>query len=73
MVLKVEVEFGEALPPQSPHAVTYHVPGWDVADKFHRKDLGDIIPRLKAMYPRFMPFGSTRAVSELERSLCLHA
>ncbi|RWA13054.1 hypothetical protein EKO27_g2054 [Xylaria grammica] len=63
------VEFGQSLPPHGPHAITTHVPGWEVAALFGDRD-SSVMTRLKSIYPRFLPFGLSAAVS-IHRCLSL--
>ncbi|KAI0910511.1 hypothetical protein F4823DRAFT_589839 [Ustulina deusta] len=62
------VEFGQSLPPHGPHAITTHAPGWKTMELFRDRD-PSLIARLKSVYPRFLPFGLTAAVSVFSPSL----
>lgn len=57
----VTTEFGHSVPPEGPHTVTFHVPGWDTAIRFRDGDLS-IFAKLRSIYPRFTPFGPARQV-----------
>ncbi|KAI0416959.1 cystathionine gamma-synthase [Xylaria grammica] len=57
------VEFGQSLPPHGPHAITTHVPGWEVAALFGDRD-SSVMTRLKSIYPRFLPFGLSAALCQ---------
>ncbi|KAI1166821.1 cystathionine gamma-synthase [Nemania serpens] len=50
------VELGLSLPPHGPHAITTHIPGWNVAERFRDRDVS-LLGQLKSIYPRFSPFG----------------
>lgn len=56
------VELGQSLPPHGPHAITTHVPGWKMAERFRGRDVS-LLRQLKSIYPRFSPFGLSAAVS----------
>ncbi|KAL1865526.1 putative secondary metabolism biosynthetic enzyme [Diaporthe australafricana] len=58
----ITTEFGHSLPPEGPHTVTFHIPGWDIAMRFRDGDT-TIFPRLRSMYPRMAPFGPIRQLS----------
>ncbi|KAI0459296.1 cystathionine gamma-synthase [Xylaria acuta] len=50
------VEFGQSLPPHTPHAITTHAPGWRTAERLRDRD-PSLFAQLKSLYPRFSPFG----------------
>ncbi|KAK7989098.1 ankyrin repeat domain-containing protein [Apiospora arundinis] len=52
----IDTPFGHSLPPEGPHTITVHAPGWTTAIRFRDGDL-TIINQLKSIYPRFFPFG----------------
>lgn len=52
----ITTEFGHPLPPGGPHAITFHIPGWDTAVGFRDGDKA-VFARLSCMYPRIFPFG----------------
>ncbi|KXJ96007.1 pyridoxal phosphate-dependent transferase [Microdochium bolleyi] len=49
-------EWGCSLPPQGPHTITTHAPGYKTAMGLRDGDMS-IITRIKSIYPRFSPFG----------------
>jgi len=57
----IDTPFGHSLPPEGPHTVTMHAPGWTTALRFRDGDL-TIINQLKSIYPRFFPFGPAAQV-----------
>lgn len=61
-IKELTTEFGHSLPPEGPHAITFHIPGWDAALRFRDGDMA-IFTRLRSMYPRFAPFGPIRQLS----------
>lgn len=63
---RISTEFGHSAPPEGPHTVTIHVPGWDNAMKFRDGDK-DVFAKLRSIYPRFRPFGLTR---QLATAIC---
>jgi cystathionine gamma-synthase len=56
-------EFGHSVPPETNHSITTNVPGWDTAVKVREGDLATI-SRVVHIYPRFMPWRSTREVNK---------
>lgn len=61
-VKAITTEFGHSLPPESPHTITFNIPGWDKAIGFRDGDM-TVFSRMRSMYPRFSPFGPTRKLS----------
>lgn len=59
----IATEFGHSLPPESPHNVTTHAPGWDTVLRFRDADLS-LFMTIKSLYPRFSPWGPARQVSD---------
>ncbi|KAK3341677.1 pyridoxal phosphate-dependent transferase [Lasiosphaeria hispida] len=51
----ITTPLGHSLPPEGPHTITAHVPGWDAVAAFRRGDPA-ILGAMKSMYPRFSPF-----------------
>lgn len=51
MSLKITTPFGEAVPPAPRHAVTVHMGGWDMVEKYGA-DSSKVIPLFKNAYPR---------------------
>lgn len=60
-VKPITTEFGHSLPPEGPHTITVHFPGWDAAMRFRDGDMS-IFAQLRSLYPRFAPFGPARQV-----------
>lgn len=58
----VTTEFGHSLPPEGPHTITFHIPGWDTAMRFRDGDM-TVFQTLRSMYPRFAPFGPIRQLA----------
>ncbi|SPQ18594.1 4ff8b6af-cab4-4b6c-a3f7-4bb947ec1090 [Thermothielavioides terrestris] len=54
-VKQIATEFGHSLPPEAPHNITFHIPGWDTAKALRRGD-PDLLSRLASIYPRFGPW-----------------
>jgi cystathionine gamma-synthase len=70
MASGVQTEFGHSLPPEGPHTVTFHMPGWEVASMFHNEvDLRPVIARLKSIYPRIFPLGLDASVSAVHEAI----
>jgi len=55
-------EFGHSMPPEGPHTVTFHVPGWTTILGIRDGDQA-LFARFRSMYPRFAPWGLCRQVS----------
>ncbi|KAK8088973.1 hypothetical protein PG997_003934 [Apiospora hydei] len=67
----VDTPFGHSLPPEGPHTVTMHAPGWTTALRFRDGDL-TIINQLKSIYPRFFPFGpAAQLTTEISKRIGL--
>ncbi|KAK8056177.1 cystathionine gamma-synthase [Apiospora rasikravindrae] len=67
----VDTPFGHSLPPEGPHTVTMHAPGWTTALRFRDGDL-TIINQLKSIYPRFFPFGpAAQLTTEISKKIGL--
>lgn len=58
----ITTEFGHSLPPESPHTITFNIPGWDKAMRFRDGDR-TVFGMMSSMYPRFSPFGPTRQLA----------
>lgn len=70
-VKPITTEFGHSLPPEGPHTVSFHFPGWNTAIRFRDGDMS-IFAQLKSIYPRFTPFGPARQVGCCPRiDICL--
>lgn len=57
----ITAEYGHSAPPEGPHTITTHLPGWDEAIKFRDGDKA-IFAKLRSLYPRFSPFNHARQV-----------
>ncbi|KAK4128938.1 PLP-dependent transferase [Parathielavia appendiculata] len=66
-VKQINTELGHSLPPEAPHNITFHIPGWDTAKALRRGD-PELMAKLVSIYPRFRPFSEVR-----ELSTVLHA
>ncbi|KAK7907941.1 hypothetical protein PG985_015244 [Apiospora marii] len=67
----IDTPFGHSLPPEGPHTVTMHAPGWTTALRFRDGDL-TIINQLKSIYPRFFPFGpAAQLTAEISKRIGL--
>ncbi|KAF3762577.1 PLP-dependent transferase [Cryphonectria parasitica EP155] len=62
VVKPIATEFGHSLPPEGPHTITIHGPGWQTALGIRDGDPA-IFARLKSIYPRFFPFSCARQLS----------
>ncbi|KAK3939681.1 putative cystathionine gamma-synthase protein [Diplogelasinospora grovesii] len=58
----ITTELGHSIPPEGPHTITTHAPGWDTAIRFRSGDPA-LFAQMKSMYPRFVPFCETRQLS----------
>lgn len=67
---EVPTPFGHSLPPEGPHTITLHAPGWDAAMRFRDGDFS-VIAQLRSVYPRFFPFGPAATVSWLPSCIFL--
>ncbi|KAL2270223.1 hypothetical protein VTJ83DRAFT_2407 [Remersonia thermophila] len=64
-VKKIDTAFGHSLPPEAPHNITFHIPGWETARALRRGEKY-VYDRLDSIYPRFGPW---REVKELANVL----
>ncbi|CAN8099395.1 unnamed protein product [Discula destructiva] len=55
----ITTEWGHSCPPEGPHTITTHMPGWDTAIRFRDGD-ASLFAKLRSIYPRFSPFGLAR-------------
>lgn len=62
MVAELETPIYGPMPPYGRHAITTHLPGWDMALRFMEKDM-TLMKMFKSFYPRMMPHEDTKAVS----------
>lgn len=61
-VKRITSEIGHSAPPEGPHTITVHVPGWDNALKFRDGDK-ELFSKIRSLYPRFAPFGLARQLT----------
>ncbi|ROW11036.1 hypothetical protein VMCG_00901 [Cytospora schulzeri] len=61
-VKPITTELGHSAPPEGPHTITFHIPGWETGMRFRDGDL-TIHSRLRSVYPRLAPFGLVRQLS----------
>lgn len=54
---------GHSAPPEGPHTITIHIPGWDNVMNFREGDK-DIMAEVTSIYPRFFPWNESKKVSE---------
>lgn len=59
---RITTEVGHSAPPEGPHTITIHVPGWDNAMKFRDGDK-ELFSKLRSLYPRFTAFGHARQLA----------
>ena len=50
------------MPPEVPHNITFHIPGWQTARDFRKGDVA-VLSKLSSVYPRFIPFGEARKLA----------
>ncbi len=60
-VKQISTELGHSLPPEAPHNITFHIPGWDTAKALRAGDPA-LLSRLSSIYPRFGPWCEVREV-----------
>ncbi|KAG7292636.1 hypothetical protein NEMBOFW57_002672 [Staphylotrichum longicolle] len=58
----ITTELGHSLPPEAPHNITFHIPGWDTAKALRRGD-PELLGRLASIYPRFGPWCEVRQLA----------
>jgi len=63
-VKQINTELGHSLPPEAPHNITFHIPGWDTAKALRRGD-PELLSKLASIYPRFGPWCEVREVRHL--------
>lgn len=61
-VKPITTEPGHSIPPEGPHTITLHYPGWANALRFRDGDM-TILTQLRSVYPRFGPFGLVRQLA----------
>ncbi|KAK0748270.1 pyridoxal phosphate-dependent transferase [Apiosordaria backusii] len=67
----VTTELGHSLPPEQPHNITFHIPGWETAKALRRGD-PNLLSKLSSIYPRFGPWCEVRQLSTaLHKALSL--
>ncbi|KAK0731798.1 cystathionine gamma-synthase [Lasiosphaeris hirsuta] len=59
----ITTPLGHSLPPEGPHAIAVHVPGWDAVAALRRGD-PEIFAALRFMYPRFGPFNEVAQLAK---------
>ncbi|KAK7038203.1 putative cystathionine gamma-synthase protein [Favolaschia claudopus] len=59
---RITTELGHSIPPEGPHTITYHLPGWDNAIAFRNGDQA-LFQRLVSAYPRLTPFGFVKELA----------
>lgn len=62
VVRPITTELGHSVPPEGPHTITFHLPGWETSIRFRNGDTA-IQQQLRSVYPRLAPFGLTRELS----------
>lgn len=60
-IKQINTELGHSLPPEAPHNITFHIPGWDTAKALRRGD-PELLSKLSSIYPRFSPWREVRQV-----------
>jgi hypothetical protein len=70
----INTELGHSMPPEEPHNITFHLPGWENAKNLRRGDPA-LVSRFVSLYPRFRPWCEVRqvclsSVSLLTKSRC---
>ncbi|KAJ4296124.1 hypothetical protein N0V88_004826 [Collariella sp. IMI 366227] len=60
-VKQITTELGHSLPPEAPHNITFHIPGWATAKALRRGD-PELMSKLSSIYPRFKPWCEVRQV-----------
>ncbi|KAL2183811.1 PLP-dependent transferase [Thermothelomyces heterothallicus CBS 203.75] len=61
-IKQINTELGHSLPPEAPHNITFHIPGWDTAKALRRGD-PELLSKLSSIYPRFGPWCEVRQLS----------
>lgn len=61
MAAKLQTEIFGSVPPFPRHAITTHMPGWNLMLRFIDRD-PEIMTAFKSMYPRMMPHRDVKAV-----------
>ncbi|KAK4248466.1 vacuolar transporter chaperone 4 [Corynascus novoguineensis] len=62
LFVAINTELGHSLPPEAPHNITFHIPGWDTAKALRRGD-PELLGKLASIYPRFGPWCEVREVT----------
>ncbi|KAH8841937.1 hypothetical protein MCOR27_006521 [Pyricularia oryzae] len=57
-----DTKFGHSVPPEGPHTITTHVPGWNSVQGLIKGDV-DLLQKVRSIYPRFGPFGVVAQLS----------
>ncbi|KAK4157851.1 pyridoxal phosphate-dependent transferase [Chaetomidium leptoderma] len=63
-VKQITTALGHSIPPEAPHNITFHIPGWDTAKALRRGD-PQLLSQLTSIYPRFGPWCEVRQLSNL--------
>jgi hypothetical protein len=63
----ITTELGHSVPPEAPHNITFHIPGWDTAKALRRGDK-ELFGKLRSIYPRFGPWCEVREVCTIHPS-----
>nr|CDP23017.1 Putative cystathionine gamma-synthase [Podospora anserina S mat+] len=67
----ITTELGHSIPPEQPHNITFHIPGWETAKALRRGD-PNLLSKLSSIYPRFGPWCEVRQLSTaLHKALSL--
>ncbi|KAH6854205.1 pyridoxal phosphate-dependent transferase [Chaetomium sp. MPI-CAGE-AT-0009] len=61
-VKQINTELGHSVPPEAPHNITFHIPGWDTAKALRRGE-PELLSKLTSIYPRFGPWAEVRELS----------
>ncbi|KAK4140319.1 uncharacterized protein C8A04DRAFT_32197, partial [Dichotomopilus funicola] len=61
-IKQITTELGHSVPPEAPHNITFHIPGWETARNLRRGD-PELLGKLVSIYPRFGPWGEVRKLT----------
>ncbi|KAK4192784.1 putative cystathionine gamma-synthase [Podospora australis] len=59
----ITTELGHSVPPEAPHNITFHIPGWETAKALRRGD-PTLLSKLSSIYPRFGPWCEVRQLAQ---------
>ncbi|KAK3310679.1 pyridoxal phosphate-dependent transferase [Chaetomium strumarium] len=67
----INTELGHSLPPEAPHNITFHVPGWENATAQRRPGprFFELLSKVVTIYPRFGPWAQVRQLATLVHSV----